>query len=125
MGKYLDMVRVPLHSYELNERNEEREVLPTSLHSTEYELNERNEESQKVEGLNSFNSFLSYQSDDKTEADLARLEAVVNSDKYEGANFVLVRHYLERYRRGDAQALDPLLVYLEKPEVQAILWQVN
>jgi hypothetical protein len=60
-----------------------------------------------------------------TERDVCLLEALVYSDLYEGKNCELVKHFLERFRRGDVQALEPLLAYLEQSEVQSILWATN
>lgn len=59
------------------------------------------------------------------EHDLRRLERLLSSGEYEGKSYELVKHYLERYRRGDMEALAPLLAYCESEEVQNLLWTVN
>jgi hypothetical protein len=59
------------------------------------------------------------------EQDLKRLERLLSTGNYEGRSYELVRHYLDLYRRGDTQALNPLLAYLEREDVQKLLWTVN
>lgn len=57
---------------------------------------------------------------------LRKLEALAWSGQYEGANVEELKAYLWRwFERGDTQALDPLMAYLEREDVQKLLWTVN
>lgn len=59
------------------------------------------------------------------EQDLKRLERLLNTGNYEGRSYELVKHYLDRYKRDDTEALTPLLAYLERDDVQKLLWTLN
>jgi hypothetical protein len=59
------------------------------------------------------------------EQDLKRLERLLGTGRYAGRNYELVRHYLELHKRGDTRALEGLLAYLEREDVQKLLWTVN
>jgi hypothetical protein len=61
--------------------------------------------------------------DDAPHADeLMLLEALVWSGLYEGENVERLKDYLRRwFECADKGALEPLLTYLENPEVQAVL----
>jgi hypothetical protein len=76
----------------------------------------------------------SYQSEEKSQSvtgvtleqetlnQLMTLEALVWSGKYEGKNIEELKAHLWRwFERGDETALDPLLAYLEREDVQRIL----
>jgi hypothetical protein len=85
----------------------------------------------------SLNSSISYQGEEKTQStqtvttvtleqetldQLMLLEALVWSGQYEGVNVEELKAYLWRwFERGDEDALQPLLAYLEREDVQGIL----
>jgi hypothetical protein len=154
MGKYLSMVRssqgyekhefnekavqdAKTHAHPITKKEQPLNAVPTppSNFVTPQELETP---SSKALSLISSNS---YQDEEKvpntqtvtdvtleseTLNQLMLLEALVWSGQYEGKAVEELKAHLWRYfERGDEAALPPLLAYLEKPEVQTILKELN